>query len=128
MKKQRKYKLHRGYSSVKPLRVRRELSVVRQGLIKDLGGVEAELSMGQILLLNGVISTLGIVRCMEDYAREAGVFQGKQLTVCLQRNYTTYRETLRRYLIALFGIERKKSANKAILITKEYLKQFDGSE
>lgn len=83
------------------------LSACRQGLVDDLGG-EKNLSMAQIILTDRVVSKLGIIRCIEEYSKESGVFQGQQIAPPLRENYLAYSNSIRMDLVAL-GIERKVS-------------------
>jgi len=86
--------------------LRRYLSEVRAGLIEDLGPREEDLSMAQRVLIDRVISLLGLVRLFEEHARSKGLFsEGNPLSE-LQTLYLSYNETIRRTLQAL-GLKRR---------------------
>jgi hypothetical protein len=92
--------------------LRAYLTEVRAGLIRDLGPTEADLTTGQRVILDRAVSKLSILRCIEEYVKEEGVFRGRELSPVLAKNYVTYAEALRRDLQAL-GIDKRK-ADEAI--------------
>jgi hypothetical protein len=106
--------LHGGYSLLTTGRLperrrylREYLSQVRGGLIKDLGPTEADLTTAQLVLIDRIITKLGIIRCIEEYAREKGIFKGEgELSPSLSANYLAYDNAIRLGLQAL-GIQRR---------------------
>ena len=87
--------------------LRAYLSELRADLIHDLGPREEDLTAAQRMILDRAISKLCVIRCLEEWVREEGVFKGNELTPVLARNYISYCESLRRDLITL-GVDRRK--------------------
>lgn len=87
--------------------LRAYLAEVREALIKDLGPREEDLTAGQRVLVNGVISKLSVTRCIEEYIRENGVFVKGELNPVLAHSYLAYTNSLRLDLQAL-GINTRK--------------------
>lgn len=75
--------------------VRDYLSSVREGLIQDLGPNEEDLTTAQKVLVDRVVSKLGIVRCIEEYIKEKGVFSEENLTSPLKNSYLAYNNSIR---------------------------------
>jgi len=88
------------------------LSEVREGLIEDLGPSEEDLSTAQRVLINRVISKLGVIRCVEEYIKENSVIVGNDLAPSLKASYLAYNNSIRLDLQAL-GIE-KRATDKAL--------------
>lgn len=88
--------------------IERYLTSARQGLIEDLGPGEEDLSTAQMILVDRVISKLGCIRCIEEYARTNGVMKGNRLTPSLAGNYLAYSNSIRLDLMAL-GIKPEKA-------------------
>ena len=86
--------------------LRAYLTGVREGLIADLAGSEERLSTVQAVLVDGAISLLSILRCVEEHTRETGVFKGRELAPVLGKSYCTYSAELRRVLESL-GVKEK---------------------
>jgi len=84
------------------------LIAVREGLIKDLGDTEENLTTAQIVLIDRIISKLGCVRVMEEFVRERGVLRGDELQPCLKKNYLAYNNLIRLDLQAL-GINHRRT-------------------
>jgi hypothetical protein len=82
------------------------LSEVREGLIEDLGPSEEDLSTAQRVLINRVISKLGVIRCVEEYIKENSVIVGNDLAPSLKASYLAYNNSIRLDLQAL-GIEKR---------------------
>jgi hypothetical protein len=82
------------------------LTSVREGLIKDLGPAEADLTTAQRVTLDRAISKLCIIRVIEEFVKEEGVFRGGMLSPVLAKSYITYCESLERSLRAL-GIDKR---------------------
>jgi hypothetical protein len=77
------------------------LMAVRQGLIRDLGPSESDLSTAQIVLIDRVTTKLGVIRCVEEYIRENSVIVGNDLAPSLKASYLAYSNSLRLDLQAL---------------------------
>jgi len=92
---------HRAY-------VRRFLTAVRLNLIKDLGPTEIDLTASQIILIDRVVSKLGVIRCIEEHIRENSVMVGDTLAPSLRTSYLAFDNSLRLALQAL-GIKSKKA-------------------
>ncbi|MDP2914913.1 MAG: hypothetical protein Q8O91_05625 [Candidatus Aminicenantes bacterium] len=100
--------------------LRAYLQAARDGLIEDLGPSEKDLTTAEAVLIDRAISKLSIVRCIEEYVKEEGVFKGKELSPVLAKSYITYCESIRRDLEAL-GI--KASKQKGILDLGQYIEE-----
>ena len=98
---------HGGYSLVKPLEVTKYLGATRRALIRDIGGSEDSLSAQQVILIDGCINILGIIRSMELYIAKNEVMQGGLLAPCLRSHYLSYRNSLHKTL-AMLGLDRSK--------------------
>jgi hypothetical protein len=86
----------------------RQLEGVIRGLIDDLGGA-GDLSAAQCLLLDNIKSKLIVLFQIGYYVDrlDSIITDQGELIPCLGRNYTTYSESLRRDLEALFAMKRK---------------------
>lgn len=84
------------------------LTAARMNLIQDLGPTEADLTTAQIIIIDRLICKLGIVRCIEEFVRDDGLFQGKRLVPSLRDSYLAYNNSVRLDLQAL-GIDKKKA-------------------
>jgi len=111
----RRPRSHGGYSfltsgqlPVNRTNILRYLMAVREGLIRDLGPCESDLSTARIVIIDRSISLLGIIRCIEEHARENGVFLNGELAPSLQNNYLAYCNSLRLNL-AVLGLDAKKA-------------------
>ncbi len=101
----------------------RHLSGVRAGLIEDLGGEQA-LSTGELVLIDRCISLLGVLRCIEEFVREQGVFKGDELQPSLGKHYISFTNSLKQ-ILALLGL-RKHDIDE--LTPLEYIKQYDAEK
>jgi len=97
----RAYYRHKGYSLTKPIQVTRYLSATRKALVRDIGGSESNLSAQQVILIDGCINILAIIRSMELYIAKDSVMKGQQLAPCLRHSYLAYRNSLHRTLMQL---------------------------
>lgn len=78
------------------------LTDVRDGLVSNLGPIQEDLTAAQLILIDRVISKLGVVRMMESHALEKGVMQADGLLLpCLGKHYLTYCNSIRMDLQAL---------------------------
>jgi len=84
------------------------LTAAREQLIQDLGPTEEDLTAAQIILIDRVITKLGVVRCMEEHLKENHVMKGDRLSGCLRESYLAYNNSIRLDLAAL-GIDKKQS-------------------
>ena len=101
---------HGGYSINKPSKTRRYASLARKALIQDIGGVEADLSAQQIVLIDGVVDMQVICKMMGEYVAEKGVMKGENLQPCLN-SWLAYKNSISRHL-ALLGIDKKATDMK----------------
>jgi hypothetical protein len=81
----------------------------RQGLVCDLGPAENDLTTAQIILVDRVVTKLGVIRCIEEHIRENSVMVGQDLAPSLKASYLAYNNSLRLDLQAL-GLGRKVEA------------------
>ena len=84
--------------------LRRYLSACRNGLIEDLGG---DLSTQETILIDRCISLLGVIRCIEEYSKEQGVFNNGKLQPALGKHYISYTNSLKQ-ILSLLGIDRNE--------------------
>jgi hypothetical protein len=98
---------HRAY-------LRPYLTAVREGLIHDLGPTEEDLTTAQKLIIDRIISQAGVIRLIEEYCREQGIFRGSILQPVLAKNYGAFTNSLRLNLQAL-GMERREPAALDVL-------------
>lgn len=85
--------------------IRKYLTAIREGLIRERGPTEKDLSVAQLILIDRLISLLGIIRLIEEKAKEEGVFSGRNLATSLKTSYIAYNNTVRLTLEKL-GIEQ----------------------
>ena len=104
---------HGGYSFItsgelpeKRTYILRYLMAVREGLIRDLGPSEHDMSVAQLVVVDRVVTKLGIVRCIEEHIRENSVMVGDDLAPSLKASYLAYNNSLRLDLQAL-GLNKK---------------------
>jgi len=108
--------------------IEKYLTLVRQGLIEDIGGEEEGLTTAQRVLIDRIISKLGVVRCIEEHIRENTVMTGHELAPSLRKSYLAYNNSIRLDLQAL-GIDKKRgeeAINLGRYIEEKYGKK--GSE
>ncbi len=80
--------------------IERYLTACRLGLIADLGG-DQSLSTSQAILIDRIISKLGVIRCIEEYIRENSVIVGQELAPALKASYLAFSNSIRLDLQAL---------------------------
>lgn len=85
----------------------RHLSAVREGLIRDLGPTENDLTTAQIILIDRIVTKLGVIRCIEEHVRENSVMIGHNLAPALSKNYISYNNSVRLDLEKL-GIDKRQ--------------------
>jgi len=98
------------------------LTACREGLISDLGPGEEDLNTAQKILIDRVIGKLGVLRCLEEYAREKGVIKEGKLSFPLEHNFLGWSNSLRLDLQAL-GIDAR--AGEKILSPLEIAAEID---
>ena len=101
--------------------IRRYLTACREQLIRDLGPTEAEMTGAEIIILDRCISKLAVIRMIEEYFAETGIFINGQLAPVLSADYIRYCESLRRDLLTL-GIGRR--AVDRVLTPLEIVKEY----
>lgn len=107
------------------LYIERHLTGVRLGLIRDLGGTEDDLTTAQIVLIDRIVSKLGVIRCIEEYIRENTVMKGDRLSPSLSGSYLAYSNSIRLDLLAL-GLEKRVGNHSRT--TLEVIKEFDAEK
>ena len=101
------------------------LTEVREGLIGDLGPSEGDLTTAQRVLIDRIISKLGVVRCVEEFVRENHVMKGDRLSPSLRESYLAYNNSIRLDLLAL-GIEKRERPIDIKASVEDYLKKAEG--
>jgi len=101
--------LTRGELPQNRLYLRPYLTEVREGLIRDLAAREEELTMAQRVLVDRVVTFLGVVRLIEEMVKEKGIFETPAglLNPALATNYLAYNNSIRLTLQVL-GINRQR--------------------
>lgn len=125
--------IHGGYSYLTTGRlpehrryIEQYLTAARMNLIKDLGPTEQDLTAAQIIIIDRVISILGVLRCLEEHTRENSVMVGKgELAPALRSSYLAFNNSLRLNLQAL-GINVKQT--DSVPGPLEYIEEFDKSK
>ena len=87
----------------------RYLSAAREQLIKDLGPTEQDLTVAQIIIIDRVVTKLGVIRCIEEHIRETSVMQGNKLAPSLRQSYLAYNNSIRLDLQSL-GVHKRVEA------------------
>lgn len=103
----------------------RYLSAARQGLIEDLGGEEKNLTTAQLILIDRIISKLGIIRCIEEHIKETSILDGSDLAPALRSSYIAYNNSIR-LTLQLLGIDKRMTDRPIDPI--EFVKKFDEEE
>ncbi len=123
-----KKRTHGGYSFLATGRlpehrreVERYLTAGREGLIRDIAGIEENLSTAQVILIDRAIGKLGLLRCMEEHVRETGAFKGEELAPALRKSYLSYSNSLRLDLQAL-GIDKRPADEPSLA---DIIREFD---
>lgn len=100
------------------------LTAARENLIKDLGPTEEDLTAAHIILIDRIITKLGVVRCIEEHIRDSTVIKGDRLSPCLRESYLAYNNSIRLDLQSL-GIDKRVDE---ALDLQSYLKKNYGKE
>ena len=121
--------IRRGELPERKTYIRRYLTACREQLIRDLGPMEADLTAAEIIIIDRAISKLAVIRMIEEYFAETGVFLNGQLAPVLSADYIRYTESVRRDLLTL-GIGRREvdRAMTALEIVKDYAARKDSGE
>ncbi len=89
--------------------IEKYLTATREGLIRDLGPTEIDLTVAKIILIDRTVTKLGVIRCIEEHIRENSVMVGDDnLAPSLKATYLAFDNSLRLALQAL-GIKSKKA-------------------
>lgn len=102
--------------------VLRYLTAARENLIRDLGPGEDNLTAAQIIIIDRVVSKLGVVRCIEEHIRENSVMRGHDLAPSLKQSYLAYNNSVRLDLREL-GIDKRMEDR--VLTPLEIAEEFD---
>ena len=102
--------------------VLRYLTAARENLIRDLGPTEEDLTTAQIIIIDRIVSKLGIIRCVEEYIRENSVMVGANLAPSLRASYLAYNNSVRLDLREL-GIDKRMEDR--VLTPLEIAEEFD---
>jgi hypothetical protein len=102
--------------------VLRYLTAARENLIRDLGPGEDNLTAAQIIIIDRVVSKLGVVRCIEEHIRENSVMRGHDLAPSLKASYLAYNNSVRLDLREL-GIAKRMEDR--VLTPLEIAEEFD---
>ena len=105
--------------------IKKYLTNVREGLIGDIGPTERDLTTAQLILVDRLVSLLGVIRLIEEKAKEDGVFSGKNLSPSLKQSYIAYNNTVRLTLEKL-GIDKRMEDR--VLTPLELAKRIDEEE
>lgn len=98
------------------------LTAARAELVRDLGPTENDLTAAQVILIDRIVSMLGVVRCIEEHIRGNSVMVGQNLASPLKESYLTYNNSIARILDKL-GIKTK--VGEGILDVQEAVTKFD---
>ena len=101
------------------LRIRRYLQATREGLIRDLGGIE-NLSVQKLILIDRLISLLGVIRGIEEFFKEDILTAGGSVRASLGKNYLSFTNSARLILVNL-SLERHTREETI----QDLIKQFD---
>jgi len=104
--------------------LQRYLSACRNGLTEDLGG-EVNMSTQELILIDRCVSILGVLRCIEEFCKEKGVFKGDELQPALGKHYISYTNSLKQ-ILSLLGIESR--AEDKVLTMAELSKVIEEEE
>ena len=95
------------------------LIAVREGLVKDIAENEEALTMAQRVLIDRTVTSLGIVRLIEEHAKEHGVLDAEgRPSQGLTGHYLSFLRYIKECL-ALLGIDRRRADD--VLDLKTYL-------
>jgi len=98
------------------------LTAARENLIRDLGPTEENLTAAQIIIIDRIVSKLGVIRCIEEHIRENTVMMGHNLAPSLGKSYLGYNNSVRLDLREL-GIDKRMEDR--VLTPLEIAAEFD---
>lgn len=107
-------------SETERVRITRYLSACRDGVIQDLGGEEA-LSAAKLILVDRLVSLLGVIRGIESYHQDDILTAQGELKPALGKNYLSYVNSTRLILCAL-GLEKIPKGPASL---EDVIAQFD---
>jgi len=109
--------------------IRRDLSVMREELIRQHGG--GKISPDAAILVDSVIEALGVQKILGLYVRKFGVVDRQaakrgrlELTPILSKNWISYGNTVRQAILALKELDARKQAEPAPTIA-EIIREYD---
>lgn len=102
--------------------IKQYLTISRENLIRDLGPTEEDLTAAQIIIIDRIVSKLGVVRCIEEHIRENSVMRGHDLAPSLKASYLAYNNSVRLDLREL-GIDKRMEDR--VLTPLEIAAEFD---
>lgn len=105
--------------------IRKHLTACREGLIRNLGPLESDLTAAELIIVDRCVSKLAVVRMIEEHFAETGIFLNGQLAPVLSADYIRYCESLRRDLLTL-GIGRR-AADK-LMTPLQIAAEIDGAK
>ena len=105
--------LIRKCSEQERLRIMRYLTACRSGVIEDLGGEQA-LSTQKIILIDRLISMLGVVRAVEEHFKDDIMSPDGNLKPALQSSYLAYTNSCRLILCSL-GLEKQTNSHLTVI-------------
>ena len=120
--------LTRGLEAIpqKRKRVSRYLTSLRESLIRDLGPMEEDLTAAQLVLIDRIITFLGVIRLIEEHAAENGVLDSKgQPSQGLTGHYLTFNRQVKE-MLSLLGI--KERAGENVLDLHSYINAKYGAD
>jgi hypothetical protein len=94
--------------------IRAYLTQIREGLIRDFGPREEDLTTAQLAIINHVISKLSVLRLIEEHVQKNGIFRGPDLDPALGKFWLAASNSLRLDLSAL-GITTRKGEEELSL-------------
>jgi hypothetical protein len=100
------------------------LTAARMGIIHDLGPTEEDLTTAQMILIDRVVTKLGVIRCIEEHIRETSVMKGDRLSASLRESYLAYNNSIRLSLQAL-GLDKRQK--EGILAPYEIVEEENGN-
>lgn len=105
--------------------IERYLTVARESLIRDLGPTEQDLTAAQIIIIDRIVSKLGVIRCIEEHIKENAVMVGQELAPALRASYLAYNNSVRLDLREL-GIDKR--VGDRVLTPLEIAERIDQEE
>ena len=99
------------------------LTAIREGLVHDLAGREEDLGTGQRVLIDRVVTFLGVVRLIEEHARDYGLLdpQGRLKSGIGTAHYLSFNRHIKDCL-ALLGLKRVGQPEPSLA---DVIREFD---